>query len=39
LVMGPTPSSIKAEDYGRLEQQNRTFNQYNLHFTLGVVLV
>jgi hypothetical protein len=39
FVTGPAPSSIKIEEYDRFGIINRTYNQYNLRFILGVVLV
>jgi hypothetical protein len=39
FVTGPTPSSIKTEEYSRFRIINRNYNQYNLRFILGVVLV
>jgi hypothetical protein len=39
FVTGPVPSSIKTEEYSRFVIINRTYNHYNLHFILGVVLV
>jgi hypothetical protein len=39
FVTGLTPSSIKTEEYDRFGIINRTYNQYNSRFILGVVLV